>query len=60
MRSPPKRDGALLHAPIPKLRLLLPYNAAKILSNATGWLFWLVERWRSELADQIDNEEHDR
>ena len=61
MESPPGNEkGALLHAPISKLRLQLAYRIAALLATTSGWPFWAAEQWRGKLADRIDNEEHDR
>jgi len=57
MSAPPGNEkGALLHAPIPKLRLRVAYSVAAILATAFGKPFWFWERWRGQLADRIDNE----
>jgi len=54
MKWPPKREGALLHAPIPKLGLWTAYLIAKRLANTLGWPFWFAEQWRSKLADELE------
>ena len=61
MKSPPGNEkGALLHAPIPKLRLQIVYRVAELLTNTFGGPFWFFEQWRGRLADRIDNERSDR
>jgi len=59
MKSPNEK-GALLHAPIPKLKLHLAYCIAAVLATAFGRPFWSFERWRGRLQDQIENEEDNR
>jgi hypothetical protein len=57
MNSPPgKETGALLHAPISKLRLRIAYRIAALLATTFGWPFWLSEQWRGRVADRIANE----
>jgi hypothetical protein len=58
--KPPNEKGALLHAPIPKLRLHLAYSVAALLATIFGWPFWFWESLRGRLADRLDNEEIDR
>jgi hypothetical protein len=59
MKWPPKGKGALLHAPIPKLRLQIAYRIAALLATTFGWPFWFAEQWRGRLQDRIDNERSD-
>jgi hypothetical protein len=56
--GPPKakKTGALLHAPIPNLRLRAVYAIATLLVKILDAPFWRAAQWRGRLADQIDNE----
>jgi hypothetical protein len=57
VESPPGNEkGALLHAPISKLRLQIAYRIAALLATTFGWPFWPSEQWRGRLQDRIDNE----
>jgi hypothetical protein len=56
MKWPPKREGALLHAPIATLGLWTAYLIAKLLANTLDWPFWLAEQWRGRLADELESE----
>jgi hypothetical protein len=56
---PGNGKGALLHAPIPKLRLRTAYRIAAFLATAFGRPFWFWEQWRGRLMDRIDNERED-
>jgi hypothetical protein len=58
MSAPPgNEEGALLHAPILKLRLRIAYRIAVLLATTFGWPFCFGEQWRWRLADLIDNED---
>jgi hypothetical protein len=59
VNGPPKETGALLHAPVSKLRLRTAYLIATLLANTLGWPFWLAEQLRGRLRDRIDSEKHD-
>jgi hypothetical protein len=52
--GPPKRAGAMLPAPFPKLGLWTAYLIAKLLANTLGWPFWFAEQWRGKLADELE------
>ncbi len=57
---PGNEKGALLHAPIPKLRLRLAYRVVALLATTFGWPFWFWEQRRARLQDQIDNQGDDK
>ena len=54
--KPPDEKGALLHAPISKLRLRIAYRIAALLATTFGWPFWLSEQLRGRLQDRIEND----
>ena len=56
LAPPGNEKGALLHAPIPKLRLRLAYSVAAFLATTFGWPFWFWEQRRGRLADRIEKE----
>jgi hypothetical protein len=57
---PQKEMGALLHAPIPKLRLRAASVIATLLVKILDAPFWRAALWRGHLADQIANEKGNR
>jgi hypothetical protein len=52
--SPGKGIGALLYAPISKLRRQIAYRIAALLATTFGWPFWAAEQWRGKLADELE------
>jgi hypothetical protein len=56
MIGPPKQKRARAKSAFRKLRLHTAYRIAAIIATAFAWQFWLSERWRGRMADQIDNE----
>jgi hypothetical protein len=59
MKPPGNEKGALLHAPISKLRLQIAYRIAALLATTFGRPFWFLEQKRTSFLDRIDNEAGD-
>jgi hypothetical protein len=64
--KPPNEKGALVHAPIPKLRLTGAYHTLRLrakvwqlIQKPFGAVFWNIEQRASKLDDLGENERGD-